>query len=377
MDDRPSLFISAGEPSGDNAAARLVQCLRESVPGLQTFGLGGEKLAALGQEQLAPASDLAVLGFWEVAKRYLFFRKLFYSTLNEIKKRRPLAVLLVDYPGFNLRLAAQVKKLGIPVLYYISPQVWAWGKGRVKQIRANVDRMLAILPFEKEFFESHGIRTDFVGHYLVEDIPEKYIGSPAMRGETDRASLVLLPGSRRVEVERMLPAMAEAGSRFGKKFEMEVIVAGLKSVDAEFSYRDSLSAVGADELKVEFDCSRRLVYESALTVTASGTATLEIGIIGRPMLIMYKTGRLTYEIARRLVKLKMIGLVNLVMGEKVSSELIQQEASPENIYAELERLWTNPEQYDRMAGKLRSVTGRLGGPGASARAAKIVSEYLQ
>lgn len=173
-----TLFLSAGDPSGDNAAGRLAMALKRLVPQLSIFGLGGERLKQLGQEQLAGGADLAVLGFWEVAKRYLFFRKLFYQCVDEITRRRPAAAILVDYPGFNLRLARKIKPLGIPIIYYISPQVWAWGKRRLFQIKQLVDLMLVILPFEKEFYDESGVAAHFVGHHLLEDIPREYISSP-------------------------------------------------------------------------------------------------------------------------------------------------------------------------------------------------------
>ena len=375
MDDRPSLFVSAGDPSGDNAASRLLVHLKESTINFQLFGLGGDRLRKLGQVQLADSSDLAVLGFWEVAKQYFFFRSLFKRCLREIKSRRPKIVLLVDYPGFNLRLAAKVKRLGIPVLYYITPQVWAWGKGRVEQIRKNVDRVLTILPFEKEFFAKHNIASDFVGHYLLEDIQSEFIGSQPPPSEA--AMVALLPGSRRQEVERMLPQMAIAGQKFTEKYGTKVLVAGVKAVDEQFSYRACLQRSGADRVEVVFDDSRRLLFECSLAVVASGTATLEAGIIGRPMVIIYKTGGLTYQIAKRLVKLPMIGLINLVLNERVVPELIQAEASAEKIFAEIEKLWLDSANYEIVAEKLRSVKDRLGGEGSSLRAAAIVKEYLQ
>jgi len=190
--DEPLLFISAGDPSGDNATARVIEALQKQHPGLKFFGLGGPRLKVLGQEQLADSSDLAVLGFWEVARRYFFFRRLFHRCVEAIREFRPLAVVLVDYPGFNLRLAREVKRLGIPVIYYISPQVWAWGRKRLRRIRESVDKMLVILPFEEVFYEEHGIDCEFVDHYLLEDIPGDYIASdpPGNR------QLALLPGSR-------------------------------------------------------------------------------------------------------------------------------------------------------------------------------------
>ena len=221
--DNPLLFISAGDPSGDNAVSRVVTCLRQSKPDLEIFGLGGQRLRQLGQEQLAEPSELAVLGFWEVAQKYFFFRKLFHDCVNEIKRRRPKAILLVDYPGFNLRLAKAVRPLGIPIIYYISPQVWAWGKRRVGLIRQCVDRMLVILPFEEAFYREQGFAAQFVGHYLLEDIPQEYVGSTA----PGRNRIALLPGSRAQEIERMLPPMLEAARVLNETHGTTAAVAAL------------------------------------------------------------------------------------------------------------------------------------------------------
>lgn len=364
-----SLFISAGDPSGDNASARLVQSLRLMRPDLQLMGLGGVRLRALGQEQLAEPADLAVLGFWEVVKRYGFFRDLMHRAVDTIAQRRPTAILLVDYPGFNLRLAKRVRKFGIPIIYYISPQVWAWGNKRVSEIRELVDQMIVILPFEADFYRLHNIKAEFVGHYLLEDIPSEYIGSPVPR----RKQIALLPGSRPQEVERMLAPMLEAAARFNKKFGTTAIIAAVKNT---FDYERSAAPFRSSSVKIEYDNARRVIFESDLVLTASGTATLETGLIGRPMVIVYKTGRITYQIARRLIRIDKIGLVNLVLGEKVVPELIQNEVSPDRLIGEMEELWTNADRYEQIRARLNSLPSLLHGRGASERAAALVNRYL-
>ncbi|MDX9856414.1 MAG: lipid-A-disaccharide synthase [candidate division Zixibacteria bacterium] len=367
--DAPLLFLSAGDPSGDIASARLLQRLLASRPGLTTFGLGGARLAALGQRQLAEPADLAVLGFWEVARRYRFFRHLMNRSVAEIEHMSPACILLVDYPGFNLRLAARVKRLGIPIVYYISPQVWAWAGRRIHRIKELVDRMLLILPFEKELYDSHGIPNELVGHYLVEDIPAQYIASdPPAAGQ-----IALLPGSRRQEIERMLVPMLGAARRHLDAFGGKAVVAGVKNV---YDYEKAMAPFAGEPIEIVYDDSRRVLYESDLVVTASGTATLEAGIIGRPMVIIYKTGFVTYQIARRLVTLRLIGLVNLVLGETVVPELIQYDASPDRIASELARYRTDAPYFQRVCERLKTVAGILGGRGASERAAAAVGSYL-
>ncbi len=367
--DGPLLFVSAGDPSGDVACARVIDSLGERKPGLRLFGLGGPRLGEQGQEQSAEPADLAVLGFWEVAKRFFFFRRLMQHSVGEIERRRPKAVLLVDYPGFNLRLAKRIKHLGIPIIYYISPQVWAWGRRRLNEIRDLVDQMLVILPFEEDFYRQHGVPCKFVGHYLVEDIPSEQISSePPSKGQ-----IALLPGSRRQEIERMLPPMLDAAARLYREHGCRSKVAALKGV---FDYESLCASYRDSGVEVVYDDSRKTVYESEFVLTASGTATLETGIIGRPMVVVYKTGGLTYQIARRLVKLDQIALVNLVLGRKVVPELIQSDVTGKKMAAELNRFWTDPDFRAQTEAELKRVPSVLGGVGASQRVAKALAGYL-
>jgi len=367
--DEPLLFVSAGDPSGDIAVGRVLASLRETKPHLRLFGLGGSRLRQQGQEQLAEPSKLAVLGFWEVARKYLFFRRLFDVCVREIERRRPHAVVLVDYPGFNLRLAGRIRPLGIPIIYYISPQVWAWGGGRVRQIRDYVDRMLVILPFEEEFYRQNGVACRFVGHYLLEDIPAAYIASTP----PGHKQVALLPGSRRQEIVRMLPPMLEAAVRLNRDHGVTSVVA---AVSGAFDYDSICWKYERDGVKVVYDDARRVMYESDLVLASSGTATLEAAIIGRPMVVVYKTGLISYAIARRLVRLKQIGLVNLVLGEKVVPELIQGRATGRRMASELERYLSDLDYCASVTAALARVPARLGGRGASGRAAETIGEYL-
>lgn len=365
----PLLFLSAGDPSGDNATARLVSELRQLRPGVRLLGLGGPKLKSLGQEQLAESADLAVLGFWEVAKRFWFFRALMQRCVDEITARRPACVMMVDYPGFNLRLARRIRHLGIPIIYYISPQLWAWGKGRLEQVRELIDLMIVILPFEQSFYRDHAIRAEFVGHYLLEDIPAEFIGSPL----PGRRQIALLPGSRPQEIDRMLPSMLEAARRCHQQLGSTAVVAGLRN---GYDYERHVRPYGNDGITVTYDAARRVLHESDLALTASGTATLETAIIGRPMVVVYKTGSLTYQIARRLVTIDKIALVNLVLGAKLVPELIQYEVTPGRMADELTRSWRDAEYAGRVRERLLQVPALLGGLGASRRAAELVGRYL-
>ena len=315
---------------------------------------------------------MAVLGFWEVARRFRFFRSLLAQCHREIARRRPGCVILVDYPGFNLRLAERLKMLNIPIIYYISPQIWAWGHGRLKQIRRLVDLMVLILPFEEAFYRESGVKTHFVGHYLLEDIPPDYAGSPPPEG----GHLALLPGSRPQEVERMLPVMLDAADLFCRKHGTKAVIAGVRGAVESALYERLTKRVQTTAISIRYGDARKVIHDSSLVLTSSGTATLETAIIGRPMVVVYKTGFLTYLIARRLVKLDKIALANLVLNEKLVPELIQGEVNTGRILAELDRYKSDSAYYREVTAKLHSVPGLLGGSGASERAAELVGEYL-
>jgi lipid-A-disaccharide synthase len=329
-------------------------------------------LCRLGQDQLAEGNDLAVIGFWEVARRFFFFRQLMHRCVDEINRRRPDAIVLVDYPGFNLRLAQRVKHLGIPIIYYISPQLWAWGKKRLAQIEELVDLMLVILPFEQRFYEGTRVNACFVGHYLLEDIPTPFIASEPPDKRT--GGLALLPGSRPQEIERMFRPMLKTARAFTRAHGTRAVVAG---VEGAYDYESAMEPYRSESITLSFDDSRRIIHDSALVLTASGTATLETGIIGRPMVVVYRTGEITYQIARRLITLDKIALVNLVAGREIAPELIQHDATPSRMLDALDRYWADDEFYRQTVGKLREVPGLLGGIGASDRAARLIIGHIR
>jgi lipid-A-disaccharide synthase len=262
--------------------------------------------------------------------------------------------------------------LGIPIIYYISPQIWAWGKKRVGQIERLVDKMLLILPFETDFYNATTVNHSFVGHYLLEDIQEKYISSPV----TKEGNLLLMPGSRPQEVERMLPVMLEAASLFQQKHKIDIKLAGVDNSHCRAIYDRYLSRAGAPLVSTHIGQTRKLIYESSLVLTASGTATLETAIIGRPMVVIYKTGFITYQIAKRVIELDKIALVNLVLNDKVVPELVQHEAKADRIASELEKLAGDRDYRGNLIDKLHKVPALLGGAGASERAAEEICRFM-
>jgi len=369
MSQENSIFISVGDPSGDIAGSHLMRELKARLPSVFFRGLGGRKMEAEGQRQLVPRSELSVMGFWEVAKKFFFFRELMNETVSRIRRDKPRAIILVDYPGFNLHLAKRVRDLKIPIVYYVSPQIWAWGQKRIHDIKRLVDLMLLILPFESEIYDNAGVKNIFVGHYLLDDIDNSLIRSPY---DPESDLILLMPGSRPQEIQRMLPSLLGAARILAVRQKYRFAVA---AVDEEIDYEASLAAM---PLPVEIvkGRARDLIAESRLVLTSSGTATLEIGIIGRPMVVIYKTGWLTFQIARRLVKVDKIALINWVAGKKIVPELIQHEASPERIASEANRFLNDDKLARETVGRLNETIASLGKPGTAARAAEAVMELI-
>ena len=365
-----SIFISAGDPSGDIAGYHLLRNLRKFNEPTCFFGLGGRRMASMGQEQLVPGDQLAVLGFWEVAKRFRFFQKLLTRAAEQIEERQPRAIVLIDYPGFNLRLAEKVRSLNIPIIYYVSPQIWAWGGKRIGTIKRLVDMMLLILPFEKKIYERAGVRNRFVGHYLLDDIDAGLIKAPYNAGSD---LVALLPGSRPQEVEKMLPVLAATAGILAESGKWRFAVA---AVEGDIDYRAYLADARVP-IEIVRGRTRELIAESRLVLTSSGTATLETGIIGRPMVVIYRTGRLTYMIARRMVTLDKIALINITTGRKIVPELIQNDASPKKIAAEARKFLDDAFLSSEIVRELNRVTDSLGTSGAGERAAAAVREYIK
>lgn len=390
----------AGEASGDLHGARLLAELRRLVPAVSAFGLGGAELRAAGLDAVADSSEVAVVGVVEVLKVLPRVRQVFAALLAEVDRRRPRAAVLIDFPDFNLRLAGRLARRGIPVIYYISPQVWAWRRGRVRTIARRVDEMLVLFPFEVEFYRRSGVRAVHVGHPLVDEVPRlpsAWDREPAA-GEPYR--LALLPGSRRSEIAALLPAMLAAAARVAAELPVAVtlirapgIPEALLSQHVEaFRRRDAggvwrrgrqgrrgpggSGASGELPVRVESEDRFGAIAGSHLALCASGTATLEVGLLGTPMIVLYRLARWSYLLARLLVRLPNFAMVNLVLGREVVPELLQGEAEPERIAAEALRLLGDSQARARVRAGLAELRPRLGEGGASARAARAVADVL-
>ena len=366
--------IVAGEASGDQHAAHLVDELKKIDPALTFSGLGGARMRASGVEIYRDMSSLAVVGFFEVLKHYGEIREVFDLVLKKIDAVKPWAVILVDYPGFNLRLAREIKKRDIPVIYYISPQVWAWKENRVRQVARYVDKMLVLFAFEKDFYARYDMQVDFIGHPLVDVVYPVIPKTEFLKTHglsTDKLTVALLPGSRQNEVWSLLPVMLEAADILHREFaQIQFIVLKAHTIDRSSLERLCAHAVCRPVIIEEKTCDG--INASDLCLVASGTATLETAILEKPMVIIYKTSLLTWLLARFLVKIPYIGLVNVVAGKKVVPECIQFQANGKKIAVELKKIFTDETRISNIKADLRKVREALGPGGSTQRSAKII-----
>lgn len=377
------LLVVAGEASGDLHGARLVEELHRLVPGVKTFGLGGDELQAAGLEAVAHSSEVAVVGITEVLKELPRIRQVFDALLGEVDRRRPAGAVLVDFPDFNLRLAKELKRRGVPVIYYISPQVWAWRKGRVKTIAKVVERMLVLFPFEADFYRDSEVAVAHVGHPLVDEVPvlpQAWAGEGGQHAEPGPGEpyrLALLPGSRRSEIAALFPTMLLAAKELSGRVPLRILVIQAPTIRRELLL-EHIAAAGLEESAVEIVAEDRFaaIAGSHLALCASGTATLEVGLLGTPMIVVYRLATWTYLLARMLVRLPNISLVNLVLERRVVPELIQDDANPQRIAAEAETLLRDPVAREAARAGLAELRGRLGEGGASRRAAEEVVAAL-
>lgn len=376
------LLAVAGEASGDLHAARLLTELARIEPDVSVFGLGGDEMRAVGVATVADSSEISVVGLVEVLKILPRARQIFAALLAEVDRRKPTAALLVDFPDFNLRLAKELSRRGIPVVYYVSPQVWAWRKRRVRRIARDVARMLVLFPFEVEFYRRHGVDAVHVGHPLVDEVPPlpQIWDRPDPHPAGEPFRIALLPGSRRSEVEVLLPLQLGALAALAKKLPVVGRIIQAPTISRRSIERHlAATGLGADSFPpVEIVDAQRFaaIADSHLALCASGTATLEVGLLGTPMIVCYRLSAWTYRLARLLVKLPHVSLVNLVLERSAVPEKLQHEADPGHLAAEAERLLLDPAAIAVMRSHLAELRGRLGVGGASERAARAVADVL-
>ena len=370
----PELLVVAGEASGDLHGARLISELRRRVPDLAAFGLGGDEMRAAGFEAVAHSSEISVVGLTEALRVLPRAREVFAGLLREVDRRRPALAVLIDSPEFNLRLARELKRRGVEVAYYVSPQVWAWRRGRIKTIGRLVDRMLVFFPFEVDLYRGHGIDVVHVGHPLVDEVP--VLPQAWDHGETAAGPyrVALLPGSRVSEIEALLPTLLAAVGRLAARLPIEVRVIKAPTISQDL-LEEHVESAGLP-VRIVAEDRFAVIADSHLALCASGTATLEVGLLGTPMVMVYRLASWTYVLAKLMVRLPDVSLVNLVLGRRIVPELIQGDANPQRIAEESARLLTDAAARNAMRAALAELRGRLGERGASGRAAAEVAAML-
>ncbi len=376
------IFIIACESSGDHHGAELVRRLQRERPDLEVRGLGGPLLAQHNVRLEEDMTRHSALGLSDVLRQYFKYRKIFYRALAVVKSWQPDVLILIDSPAFNLRFAKEVRRVfpALPILYYISPQLWAWGGRRIHTVRRTVTEMLAILPFEKDLYEKAGVACRFVGHPLLDKIPPQDEASRSAAKKqlgfrTEDSLIGLLPGSRTAEVRRILPLLRDTAARLAQMFpEKKFMVAKAPGV-SEVLYQDLLRKAPFRWQFFEKDFYDH-VRAMDFALVASGTATLETALLGTPFFLVYKASRSTYWAGRFLVKVRYLGLVNLLLNKPAVPEFIQQDADPETMAREAEKLLKSEERKKAMKEDFLKVRQLLGSPGASDRAARAVIAHL-
>lgn len=369
-------YIIAGEASGDLHAANLIKALKREDSSARFRAWGGDRMSGQGAEIVKHYKDLAFMGFAEVISNLSTIFKNLKFCKEDIASFHPDVLILVDYPGFNLRIAKWAHLMGIKVFYYISPQIWAWKQSRVKEIRKNVDKMFVILPFEKDFYQKFGVRVDFVGHPLLDAIQEEN-EIRLLEGDNfkinnnldNRPIIALLPGSRKQEISLVLHQMLAVINNFPN---YQFVIAGVSSINESF-YKE---VIGTKDVKLTFGKTHDLLHNAEAALVTSGTATLETALLNVPEVVCYKGSYVSYLIARQVIKVKYISLVNLIMDRVVVTELIQDDLNGENIRKELEALLFDPLKRNKVFADYEILRQNLGGHGASEKAAKLMLSYL-
>lgn len=383
-------MIIAGEASGDAHGAGVVHELKKRAPDLEIFGIGGDKMEREGMTLTFHVREMSFMGFVEVLKHLPLIRRVERTLEGLLQTSKPDAVLLIDYPGFNLRFARIAKNYGVKVYYYISPQVWAWKKGRLKKMPGLIDKMMVILPFEERLYREHGIPVEFVGHPLLEEmhVDESRDEFCAKFGiDPGRRIVALIPGSRIQEIDSLFPVMLEAAERLRKKYPIEIAVAAAPNIPVTI-YRSMALAhpdgarANSDAtdgpvhpdlpLKIVENSTHALMKYAHCAMVTSGTATLETGCFATPMVVVYKTSWITYWLARLVVRINMIALVNIVAGKKVVPELIQHEANADAIASVIEDYLTDDALYNSVRDELARTMHTLGDAGASRKVAECI-----
>jgi len=376
-EDKKQIMIIAGEISGDLIGASLIRELKKLNGELVVCGIGGDRMKAEGMELLFHISQMAFLGLTEIISHLPFIRKVKHKLIDEIKRKKIKNVVLIDYPGFNLNIAGKIKSMGVQIIYYVSPQLWAWGKGRVNKIKKLVDKMLVVFPFEEQLYKDKHVDVEFVGHPLVERINEynfleREVFFKKFNLDLQKEILLLMPGSRKQEVIKIFPETIKAANKLANDFNMQIVVAGSTNINDEIFY-----TAGSDkDFKIIKGFNYELMKYSKFGIIKSGTSTLEAGYFDLPMVIVYKTNILTYLVGKKLIKVKNLGMVNILLGENVVPELIQGEVSESSIYQKCSKFLIDEAAFTAIKEKLKNVREILGADDASRKAAVAINNLI-
>jgi lipid-A-disaccharide synthase len=360
-------YLIAGEASGDMHGSNLMKALKQKDAQAQFRFWGGHKMQEVGGAQVEHYKNTAFMGFWEVITHLRTILRFIKRCKQDIIDWKPDVLILIDYPGFNLRIAEFAKQKGFKVVYYISPQIWAWKENRIHKIKSCVDKMLVILPFEKDFYKKWNYEVDFVGHPLIDEIKQNDF-SAIMLQKYEKPIVAVLPGSRKQEIKAILPQFLKLAHQYP---QYQFIVAGLSHIESDF-YQ---SFIKESPVTIIYDKTYTLLANSHAALVASGTATLETALFKVPMLVGYKGSFLSYHIGKMLVKVKYIALVNLIMDEPVIDELIQYDLNNENLQIAFEKI-LNETHRKELLSKYNVLEQKLGGEGASANAADVIFSDL-
>lgn len=382
---KKSIMVIAGEVSGDMHGASLLAELNKLDSTLQVFGIGGDRMRSEGMELIYHIDKMAFLGFAEIIKHLPFIRKVQRDLIAEVKSRETKHVVLIDYPGFNLSIAKKLKQLKSitanelkpEIIYYISPQVWAWGKGRVKKIKELFKKVLVVFPFEEKFFLEKGVDAEFVGHPLMQEIENyKFLTKDELNTKfnlnPEKEILLILSGSRKHEVRDIFPEAITAAEKLANLFNMQIIAACSTGIDEKIFYE----LTSKRNFKIVKGYTYDLFKHAKFGIIKSGTSTLEAGLFGLPMVIVYKASKLTYLIGKTLVKIKNIGMANIILEEQVVPELIQNDVNAEKIYLEAKNILSDAKLFQTIKMKLSGIKEKLGNSNAPKNAAKIIYSLI-
>ena len=370
-------MIIAGEASGDMHGAGLINELKKLDPSLEIFGIGGDKMIAAGMNAQFNIKQMAFLGFIEVIRHLPFIQKVKGVLLKTVEENNIDTIVLIDYPGFNLNIAKKFKRLGKKMVYYISPQVWAWGKGRIKKIRKLVDKMIVVFPFEEKMYHDNNVDAVYVGHPLVEQISNyNFLSNEKLYSkfglDNSKEILLILPGSRKHEIRKIFPECIKASDKLAADFNLQIVVACAGNIDEHIF-------TGLSD-NVEYKLVKGFTYDllkiSKFGIIKSGTSTLEAGFFKLPFIVVYSTNFLTYWLGKKVVKINNIAMANIILGETVVEELIQQDVNESNIYSKCAEFLKDDKKIESLKNRLGLIEEKLGKSGASARAAGIVNFYL-